>query len=164
MMLRPGNTGSNTAADHLTVLDQALTQIPDRWRSKRVLIRADGAGYSHGLIAALSAQQLQLSVGYPVTDTVRDAISLVPTWAWQSANNAKGGLREHADVIEVTHLLDLPRWTSSCPGMRVIVGRELPHPGATLDAFEIRDGYRYQANTTNTDRGQLAFLEARPEA
>ena len=42
--------------------------------------------------------------------------------------------------------------------MRVIVGRELPHPGATLDTFEIHDGYRYQAFTTNTGRGQLAFL------
>ncbi len=48
--------------------------------------------------------------------------------------------------------------------MRVIVRRELPHPGATLDAFEIRDGYRYQAFTTNTPRGQLAFLEARHRA
>ena len=73
-------------------------------------------------------------------------------------------MREHADVIEVTGLLDLSRWTKTCPGMRVIVRRELPHPGATLDAFEIRDGYRYQAFTTNTPRGQLAFLEARHRA
>ena len=157
MVLRPGNAGSNTAADHLSVLDQALAQIPDRWRSKQVLIRADGAGYSHALIAALAEQQLEFSVGYPVAEAVRDAIALVPTWAWQSANS-DGGLREHADVIEVTQLLDLSRWTSSCPAMRVIVGRELPHPGATLDAFEIHDGYRYQAFTTNTGRGQLAFL------
>jgi len=48
--------------------------------------------------------------------------------------------------------------------MRVIIRRELPHPGATLDAFEIRDGYRYQAFSTNTPRGQLAFLEARHRA
>ncbi len=27
--LRPGNAGANTAADHITVLDQALTQL---WR------------------------------------------------------------------------------------------------------------------------------------
>ena len=164
MVLRPGNAGSNTAADHLTVLDQALTQIPDRWRSRKVLIRADGAGYSHALITALSEQQLEFSVGYPVTEAVRDAIRLVPKWAWQAANNADGRLREHADVIEVTQLLELSRWTKSCPGMRVIVRRELPHPGATLDAFEIRDGYRYQAFTTNTPRGQLAFLEARHRA
>ena len=48
--------------------------------------------------------------------------------------------------------------------MRVIVRREHPHPGATLDAFEIRDGYRYQAFTTNTPGGQLAFLDARHRA
>ena len=72
--------------------------------------------------------------------------------------------REHADVVEVTGMLDLGRWTASCPGMRVIVRRELPHPGATLDAFEIRDGYRYQAFTTNTGRGQTALLEARHRA
>jgi len=161
MLLRPGNAGSNTATDHLTVLEQALTQIPDRWRSKKVLIRADGAGYSHALISALSQQGLEFSVGYPVTEAVRDAIRLAPKWAWQTANNSDGGLREHADVIEVTGLLDLSRWRQTCPGMRVIVRRELPHPGATLDAFEIRDGYRYQAFTTNTSRGQLAFLEAR---
>ena len=150
MLLRPGNAGSNTAADHLTVLDWALTQIPDRWRSKKVLIRADGAGYSHALISALSGQGLQFSVGYPVTEAVRDAIRLVPKWAWQAANNSDGALREHADVIEVTGLLDLSHWRQTCPGMRVIVRREPPHPGATLDAFEIRDGYRYQAFTPNT--------------
>jgi len=66
--------------------------------------------------------------------------------------------------VEVTGLLDLSKWTTDCPGMRVIIRRELPHPGATLDAFEIRDGYRYQAFTTNTRRGQLAFLEARHRA
>ena len=48
--------------------------------------------------------------------------------------------------------------------MQVIVRRELPHPGATLDAFEVRDGYRYQAFTTNTVYGQLAFLGARHRA
>jgi len=164
MLLRPGNAGSNTAADHLTVLDRALSQIPDRWRHKKVLIRADGAGYSHALIAALSEQGLGFSVGYPVTEAVRDAIKLVPKHAWTAANNADGGLREHADVVEVTGMLDLTRWTTTCAGMRVIVRREHPHPGATLDAFEIRDGYRYQAFTINTAGGRLAFLDARHRA
>jgi hypothetical protein len=163
-LLRPGNAGSNTAADHLTVLDRALTQLPDRWRSKKILIRADGAGYSHALIRAISAQGLEFSVGYPVTDAVREAIRMVPRHAWQSASNTDGDLREHADVVDITGLLDLTRWSTSCPGMRVIVRRELPHPGATLDAFEIRDGYRYQAFTTNTSQGQIAFLEARHRA
>ncbi len=76
-LLRPGNAGSNTAADHLAVLDRALTQLPDRWRSKPILVRADGAGYSHPLIRALSAQRLEFSVGYPVTEAVREAIRTV---------------------------------------------------------------------------------------
>ncbi len=46
-------------------------------------------------------------------------------------------------------------------GMRVIVRRERPHPGAQLSLFEETDGWRYQAFATNTSTGQLAFLEAR---
>ena len=41
MLLRPGNAGSNTFADHLTVLAAALRQIPSRMRSK-LLVRVDG--------------------------------------------------------------------------------------------------------------------------
>jgi hypothetical protein len=118
-VLRPGNAGSNTAADHLTVVDAALAQLPDRWRDKPILIRADGAGYSHALIASLSQQGLEFSVGYPVTDAVRNAISKMPAWAWQVACNTDGDLREHADVVEITDVLDLSRWTKHCPGMRV---------------------------------------------
>jgi len=80
-LLRPGNAGSSTAADHLTVVDQVLAQLPDRWRSKPILIRADGTGYSHALIASLSQQGLEFSVGYPVTDAVRTAIAQMPAWA-----------------------------------------------------------------------------------
>ena len=50
-LLRPGNEGSNTATNHLTVVDWALSQLPDRWRGKPILVRADGAGYSHALPA-----------------------------------------------------------------------------------------------------------------
>jgi len=73
-------------------------------------------------------------------------------------------LREHTDIVDITKMLDLSRWTTTCPDMRVIVRRELPHPGATLDAVEVRDGYPYQAFTTNTRSGQLAFLKARHRA
>ena len=44
-MLRPGNAGSNTAADHIAVLDAALSQLPDAHRAKRILVRTDGAGF-----------------------------------------------------------------------------------------------------------------------
>jgi hypothetical protein len=36
--LRPGNAGSNTAADHIAVLDQALAQNPDAHRHGRPIL------------------------------------------------------------------------------------------------------------------------------
>ncbi|MEY9988331.1 hypothetical protein ABIE67_000363 [Streptomyces sp. V4I8] len=48
--LRPGNAGANTAADHISVLDQALAQIPDAHRhGTDILIRADSAGSHESL-------------------------------------------------------------------------------------------------------------------
>jgi Transposase DDE domain group 1 len=50
-ILRPGNSGSNTAADHITVLDLALAQIPDEYRfGADILIRCDSAGASHAFL------------------------------------------------------------------------------------------------------------------
>ena len=44
-VLRPGNAGSNTAADHIAVTDLALAQIPDQYRhGVPILVSADGAG------------------------------------------------------------------------------------------------------------------------
>jgi len=79
-VLRPGNAGSNTAADHLTVIDMALAQLPDRWRTKPILIRADGAGYSHALISALSVQGLEFS-GLFELEGERHDLGLIAAWA-----------------------------------------------------------------------------------
>jgi Transposase DDE domain group 1 len=164
--LRPGNAGANTAADHIGVLTAAIAQVPAAHR-RRLLIRADGAGASHGLLewlVALDAKRgrsVEYSVGFAVTEQVRQAIATLPKTAWTSAVDAAGGLREGGDVAELTGLLDLARWPAA---MRVLVRRERPHPGAQLSLFEERDGYRYQAMATNTAVGQLAFLEARHRA
>lgn len=80
---------------------------------------------------------------------------------WTSATNADGGVREGGDVADLTGLLDLSAWPE---GMRMIVRRERPHPGAQLSLFGERDGWRYQAFVTSTTAGQLAFLEARHRA
>ena len=56
-----------------------------------------------------------------------------------------------------TGLLDLTGWPK---GMRVIVRKERPHPGAQL-RFTDADGLRVTAFATNTTRGQLADLELR---
>src|SRR3954468_24567446 len=50
-LLRAGNAGSNTVADHQAVIRAALLQLPGgHARGKKVLIRIDGAGGTHGLI------------------------------------------------------------------------------------------------------------------
>jgi Transposase DDE domain group 1 len=44
-MLRSGNAGSNTAADHIQVTDEVIAQIPDAdRRGVPILVRSDGAG------------------------------------------------------------------------------------------------------------------------
>jgi hypothetical protein len=45
-----------------------------------------------------------------------------------------------------------------------MVRRERPHPGAQLSLFEEAGGWRYPTFITNTQIGQLAFLEARHRA
>ena len=65
--------------------------------------------------------------------------------------------RDGAWVAEATGVLDLAGWP---PGMRVIVRKERPHPGAQL-RFTDADGNRLTAFATNTGRGQLADLELR---
>jgi len=165
-MLRTGRAGSNTAADHISVLADAIAQVPSAHRTK-LLVRSDGAGASHDLLDWLTEQgkargrQVEYSVGYAITEKLRDAIKLVPKNVWTPATDPDGGIREGGDIAEVTGLLDLKRWPD---GMRVIVRRERPHPGAQLSLFEERDGWRYQAFVTNTSTGQLAFLEARHRA
>ena len=165
--LRPGNAGSNHAGDHIDVLRRAVDQIPAAHR-RRLLIRADGAGASHELVDWLTGQgqlrgrRLEYSVGFPTKNTaLTSAITAIPEQAWTPAVAAEGEVREGADVAEATGLLDLRRWPT---GMRVIVRRERPHPGAQLSLLEEADGWRYQAFATNTRVGQLAFLEARHRA
>jgi Transposase DDE domain group 1 len=165
VLLRPGNAGSNTAADHLTVLREALRQLPGHHPGtrpgRRILVRSDAAGSTHELLDWLVGQRLSYSVGFTLPDTTTDILSTVPESDWQIAYDADGEPRPGAAVLEVTGLLNLSRWPA---GMRVIVRRERPHPGAQLRLTD-RDGHRLTAFATNTAPGgpgrQLADLELR---
>ena len=54
IVLRPGNAGSNTAADHIGVARLALAQLPRQVRRK-VLIRADSGGGTHEFLTWLAS-------------------------------------------------------------------------------------------------------------
>jgi hypothetical protein len=169
-VLRPGNAGANTAADHITVLDAALAQIPDAERhGVPVLVRADGAGCTKAFLAhvrGLRQQQVrtEFSVGWAVTERERTALGRLPAKAWTDAVDADGRHRDGAHVAELTGLLPAGTLADYPPGTRVLIRRERPHPGAQLDALEERDGWRYQCLATDTGVGQLAFLDARHRA
>jgi hypothetical protein len=163
--LRPGNAGANTAADHLEVLADAIAQIPAPHR-RHLLIRGDSAAATHAVTDWLTAQntnrrRVEYSLGWSIGEPERAAITALPTAAWSPALAADGGVRDGAQVAELTGLLSLPGWPA---GMRVIVRRERPHPGAQLSLFEERDGWRYTAFVTNTRAGALQWLEARHRA
>jgi len=163
--LRPGNAGANTAADHLDVLAEAIAQIPAGHRG-HLLIRGDSAAATHAVLAWLTGQntarrRIEYSLGWSIGEPERAAITALPDAAWSPALAADGGVREGAQVAELTGLLQLPGWPA---GMRVIVRRERPHPGAQLSLFEERDGWRYTAFVTNTRTGSLQWLEVRHRA
>jgi hypothetical protein len=88
---------------------------------------------------------------------MQDAILALPDRIWEPAYNAGGQVRRGAWVAELTGLLDLGGWPE---GMRVIVRRERPHPGAQLRFTDI-NGHRFTAFATDAQRGQLASLELR---
>jgi hypothetical protein len=72
-----------------------------------------------------------------------------------------GDPREAAAVAELTGLLPAAMFRDYPAGMRVMVRRERPHPGAQLDLIEERDGWRYTCFATDTQVGQHAWLDAR---
>jgi hypothetical protein len=109
-LLRAGNAGSNTAADHVTVLTMALAQLPASARprpgdpaSPRVLARSDSAGATRLFAAACRKQGVEFSFGFPVDERVQAIVDLIPARAGTrpsklavSCATAPGWLRQPA--------------------------------------------------------------------
>jgi len=55
-ILRPGNAGANTAADHVTVLEAALAQLLEGVVDPGTLVRCDSGGATHDFLDAVSAR------------------------------------------------------------------------------------------------------------
>ena len=158
IVLRPGNAGSNTAAEHIEAARLALAQLPRRAR-RRVLIRTDSGGGTHQFLAWLTrpGRRLHYSIGMTITEDMHQAILQIPDRVWEPAYDAGGQVRPGAWVAELTRLLDLSSWPE---GMRVIVRKERPHPGAQLRFTDI-GGHRVTCFATDAKAGQLADLELR---
>jgi hypothetical protein len=81
----------------------------------------------------------------------------MPRSGTPQAYDGNGQARDGAWVADITGMPDLSSWPA---GMRVIVRKERPHPGAQLRFTDV-DGHRFTAFATDAKRGQLADLELR---
>jgi Transposase DDE domain group 1 len=169
VMLRAGNAGPDTAAGHVSVIRDALRQLPfhaastSRRIGRKVLIRIDGAGATHEVVNYIVARRMSYSVGFALPDHAPELLKLIPDSARAPAYDSDGQARDGARVAELTGLLDLGKnnWPA---GMRVIARKERPHPGAQLRITDV-DGHRVTAFATSTRPGgpgtQLPDLELR---
>jgi hypothetical protein len=164
---RPGNATSNCAADNIKLLEAAAAALPGRYRH-RMLVRVDGAGATHDLVAYIKTaggkrgRHWEFSVGWACTDREMNAIELVPVNAWQAGIDQHGDVVEGTFVAEITSLLDLAE-TGWPEGTRIIVRREPLHPRYRKRASDTEKqlGVRFQLIATNTQTGQIAWLDAR---
>jgi hypothetical protein len=144
-LLRPGNAGANTAADHVAVLDAALAQLPEDVRighgdgddpalaRREVICRSDSAGTTKGFLSARRARNVAfMTVAITNTD-IQTAIldAEAAPQAWVPAVGQDGSLKEGSAVCELTSLVDLEAFPS---GTRLIVRREPLDPGAQQSA------------------------------
>ena len=161
-VLRPGNAGSNTAADHIEILDDALAQLPVDPHHTEVTARADTAGCTHGFLQACRERGVKFCVGHRLSIDVAQIITEIPDECWQPALSSDGAeLVERADVAEITEFVDLSHWPERT---RMIARREHPHPGAQL-SFCDAAGRRLQVLLTDVadnpaDGTDVAYIEA----
>ncbi|MEU3441419.1 IS1380 family transposase [Streptomyces griseoincarnatus] len=130
-LLRPGNAGSDTAADHIEATRLALTQLPKKYRrGRQTRIRCDSAGGTHEFVGWLArrGRWLSYSVGMVLTGALHQRVLKIPASAWTPALETGGEVRDGAWVAELTGDI-LQGWPK---GMRLIVRKERPHPGAQL--------------------------------
>ena len=158
-LLRPGNAGANNAQDHLTVLDTAIGQLPERDATghhpgddpslvaRPVMVRADSAGCTHTFIAGCRSRNVGFAVVARKNAKIHSAIAQIKIddERWAPARHQNGEARKGAAVAEITDLVTLDDWP---PGTRLIVRREPKHPGAQTSLFPC-DAYRYWGHYTD---------------
>lgn len=158
-LLRPGNAAANDAADHLTVLDAAVEQLPagiavghrpDEHVSlvdRPVMVRADSAGCTHRFVHGCRERNIGFAVVARQNSKIHGVIGrlAVDDDRWTRTERHDGTRRHVAHVGELTDLIDLDGWP---PGTRLIVRREKRHPGAQRSLFG-SETFRYWGHYTD---------------
>ena len=166
---RPGNAAANDIADHLEVIDGAVSMLPEpdaaghrpgddsELAQRSLVVRIDAAGCSAKLAKALRDRNIGFMVSArsnpAVTAAIRGALGDPDRWhnAPRQRQQPKPG---RAQVADLTDLVDLAGWPE---GTRLIVRREPRHPGAQRSLFG-SDNYRYWGFLTD-QTGDTAQLD-----
>jgi hypothetical protein len=167
-LLRPGNAGANTVADHVRVLDAAVAQLPDEIAAghrvgddkslvaRDLVVRTDSAGCTHGFVWAARARNIGFFVvarsNAQVHSAIFDTVGLEEVW--EQALHQDGSPRQGAAVADLSELVDLSEWPE---GTRLIVRREPLHPGAQHSLFPSLE-YRYWGHYSDQD-GEAVELD-----
>ena len=100
-LLRAGNAGSNTAADHITVLEMALAALPEAASPRpgdpsgpRLLARSDSAGATHAFAAACRQRGVGSPSGSRSTTRIQRIVDAIPDSCWHPALDTDDDLRE----------------------------------------------------------------------
>lgn len=114
MLLRPGNTGSDTVTDHITLLADALAQALGS-ASAKLLICVDGTGATLGRHKHLIAQNTlrrtaRFTTGWTSTNLDERAIARLPDTAWEVSLVKNGTLQEDHSVAELSGLSAREGW------------------------------------------------------
>jgi Transposase DDE domain group 1 len=158
-ILRPGDAGANTIADHFTVLDNAVAQLPveiadghhpgdDPATVRRTLqVRTDSAGCSTRFTAGCRSRNIGFAVVARSNASIHNGISRIQhdSKRWLPARRRNGDNAQRSHVAEITDLVDLTAWPA---GTRLIVRREHLHQGAQRSLFPSLC-YRYWGHYTD---------------
>jgi hypothetical protein len=166
-VLRPGNATANTVSDHVTLLDEAIAQLPAAIAAghrqgddaslpaRAIVVRTDSAGCTAGFLAACRERNVSflvtartnaqlVSAGYE-TSVIEDL--------WHQAVTTDGELRDGAAVCEVTELMDLEALPD---GTRCVIRREPLHLGAQRSLLPSLE-FRFVAFYTDLDGDPVAL-------
>jgi hypothetical protein len=161
MLLRRGNAAPNDVADHKQVLAAALRQLPLPLWSK-LLVRIDGAAFSHGVLDHLQSltttrRRVRFVTGWAVNTADEQAIALLPEGVWAAGVRQDGQVHEitgdhgRPATYQVAEITDLRNLTGRPEGLRLIVRRVKAsrRDAKKLTGFERMTGWRHQIVATN---------------
>jgi hypothetical protein len=144
-VLREGNAGSNTAADHVRVGDLALAQLPAWGLDGEIIARVDGAGATHEFTRWCRDAAIGFSVGAKLTEDVLQAARLVDDEAWKQAIRNDDSENPDAFVCELTGLVNIDAW----PERSRLICRAVRLDKAIQLTFGEDDGFRYEVFLTD---------------